>query len=59
VVEVAVNLFKFKQANVFQSGIIAFMTGMFAQQVEIEKLGKLFKQLDLNKDGFITYDELE
>lgn len=28
-VQVAVNLYKFKKANVFQSSVIAFMTGLF------------------------------
>lgn len=57
-VQVAVNLYKFKKANVFQSSVIAFMTGLFHQQEELQRLGKMFEHLDTDKNGFITLEEI-
>lgn len=59
VVQVAVNLYSFKKANVFQSSVIAFMSGLFHNQNEIQKLGKMFEHMDMNNDGFIELKELE
>ena len=35
------------------------MSGLFMNSDEIMRLGKLFNQLDVDKDGFISFDEIE
>jgi Ca2+-binding EF-hand superfamily protein len=50
-------MIRFKKASVFQSSVIAFMTGLFTSKDEIQQLGKMFDHMDVNKDGFITFEE--
>jgi Ca2+-binding EF-hand superfamily protein len=39
--------------------VIAFMTGLFQQEEEIQKLNKIFEFMDEDKDGYISMSELE
>ena len=57
-VQIAVNFYRFKKANRFQSSVIAFMMGLFQQADEIQRLGAIFEHIDTDKDGFITLSEL-
>ena len=58
-VHIGYNMMQFKRASLFQSSVIAFMTGLFQQDEEIKRLNKMFDNMDKNKDGFICIHEIE
>lgn len=58
-VQIGYNMMQFKRASVFQSSVIAFMTGLFQQDEEIQRLNKMFDHMDKNKDGFICIHEIQ
>ena len=49
---------KFKQASKFQTSVISFLVGMRSNKEEIETLKKVFNELDKNKDGHLSVNEL-
>lgn len=52
-VETALNIYTFKQSSLFQSSVIAFLVGLKSAKEDLTVLSKVFKQLDVSKDGYL------
>ena len=58
-VQVGLNLITFKKASMFQSSIVAFMSGLLQKNDEVQRLSKIFLKVDTSKDGYISVNEIE
>jgi len=57
--EVANNLKQFRNATVFQSGVLSCIVGLKTTSEEIEELKNLFLALDTSKDGTLSIEEIK
>jgi len=53
------RLLAFKKVDVFQAGIVALISGLLTSEKELKRFGVMFKQIDANGDGVITYEEFK
>lgn len=57
-VNVLNNIKNFNACEKFQQATIAYIVHFLYSSIEVEELKKVFKKLDVNGDGRLTYDEL-
>jgi calcium-dependent protein kinase len=57
-VDVLNNIKNFNACEKFQQATIAYIVHFLYSSIEVEELKKVFKLLDVNNDGRLTYDEL-
>jgi calcium-dependent protein kinase len=57
-VDVLNNLKNFEACEKFQQATIAYIVHFLYSSIEVDELKKVFKILDINGDGRLTYDEL-
>ena len=50
-VETALNIFSFKYSSLMLSSVIAFLVSLKSAKEELTALKKVFKQLNVSKDG--------
>ena len=58
-IETAQNLLHCLNMSHFQGSVISFLVGLKSNKADLDKLGKIFKQLDANNDGHLSKDEME
>ena len=53
------RLDQFKDATLFQSGVVTFLVRLKSNKEDLSQLRRIFTQIDTNHDGFLEQSEIE
>ena len=56
--EILQNLLSFNRSSILKKGIYMFLANFFDLKVEKKQLQCIFKQMDQDKNGTLSFDEL-
>ena len=56
--DTGLNIYTFKQSSLFQSSVIAYLVGLKSNKDDLANLSRIFKKLDVSKDGYLSPDEI-
>ena len=58
-IDIGLSLYTFKRATTFQSCVISILTRLKPCSKELSTLRNIFNELDTNKDGVLTLEEIQ